>query len=129
MQRIIIDIIDGFDNKPGRSAWIRGVYCLAADMFSSYIERKGLNIWDSAARIGKITERDLLDGAKNWKQQSRDGNYLVYNQDICRLLCNEWDQRRTCDGKLPPNDYEDWSDFQARALEQAARVVMAAVNR
>lgn len=129
MQRLIRDIRNELDNRSARSAWDRGVRDFAVDMLESYLERRNLCIWDGLVRMGKITEEDLLDGAKDWSQYSRDGNYLIYNQDICRALCNQRDQKRTQDGKLPPNDQEDWLDFQARALQQAAQMVMKAVNR
>lgn len=129
MQRLIRDIRNELDNHFARSAWDRGVRDFAVDMLNSYLERRNLSIWDEQTRIGRITEEDLLDGAKNWNQYSHDGNYLIYNQDICRALCNQRDQKRTQDGKLPPNDQEDWLDFQARALRQAAQMVVEAVNR
>lgn len=129
MQRLIKDIRNELENCSARSAWDRGVRDFAVDMFEKYLERRNLSIWDGSVRIGKITEEDLLDGAKNWSRYSRDGNYLVYDQDICRALCSQRDQKRTQDGKFPPNDKEDWIDFQARALQQAAQKVMKAVNR
>ena len=129
MQQLIRDIQNETDAIPGRCAWTFGVHCYAVDMFSEYIGRMGLDIWDESAGIGKITEEDLLDGAKDWLQYSRDGNSLVYNKDICCRLCNRRDQERTQDGKLPPDDHEDWLDFQAGALQQAAQIVIKAVNR
>lgn len=67
------------------------------------LDCRGLNIWDEAERIGKITEEDLLNGAKDWRQYSRDGHSLIYNKDICHRCCSweNWEQLQ--DGKLPPN--------------------------
>ena len=129
MQRLIRDIRNEIDSTPGRSAWAFGVRCYAVDLLSEYVERRGLTIWAEIARIGKITEEDLLNGAKDWRQYSRDGNSLIFNKDICLRLCNQREQKKTCEGKLPPNDSEDWLDFQAKALQQAAKIVMSAVNR
>ena len=129
MQRLIIDIRNELDASHGKSAWKFGVHCYAVDMFAEYVERRGLNLWDETIRIGKITEEDLLNGAKDWKQYSHDGNARIYDSDICQRLCSQREQKRTQYGKLPPNDHEDWLDVQARALQEAACLVIKAVNR
>ena len=108
MQKLIIDIRRKIENRSARTYWDRGVRDFAVDMFNEYLERKSLGLWDPRIRIGKITEEDLLNGAKNWSQYSRDGNYLIYDSDICKALCGPREQKRTKTGTLPPNDREDW---------------------
>ena len=129
MQKLIIDIRRKIENRSARTYWDRGVRDFAVDMFNEYLERKSLGLWDPRIRIGKITEEDLLNGEKNWSQYSRDGNYLIYDSDICKALCGPREQKRTKTGTLPPNDREDWMDMQARALQQAAAILMDEVNR
>lgn len=128
MKRLIRDIRDEIDATPGGSAWIFGVHCYAVDILSGYIDGRGLTIWDEAERIGKITEEDLLNGAKDWRQYSRTGNSLIYNRDICYRLCGRKALEWTQEGELPPNDHADWLDLQAKALQQAAQIVIKAIN-
>ena len=52
--QVIIDIIDEVDDRPEYSVWNHGVCHLAAAILTSYIERRGLNIWDRAALIEKV---------------------------------------------------------------------------
>lgn len=128
MKRLIRDIRDEIDATPGISAWMFGVHCYAVDILSGYINGRGLTIWDEAERIGKITEEDLLNGAKDWRQYSRTGNSLIYNRDICYRLCGRKDLERTREGEFLPNDHEDWLDLQAKALQQAAQIVIKTIN-
>lgn len=129
MRELIRDVLNGINDTRGRSAWESGVQHYAVDLLSESIDRRGLNIWDEAERIGKITEKDLLNGAKDWKQYSRDGNSLIYNEDICHRLCGWGNWERLQDGKLPPSSQEDWLDLQARALQQAVQIVIKANRR
>lgn len=133
MQRRIKDIRNELEGRYARSAWDRGVKDFAVDMFDNYIERREIGkkdfFYDDTVRIGKITEADLLNGAKNWSQYSHGGCALIYDSDICEALCNQSEKRKTRGGKLPPNDSEGWLDVQARALKQAALIVIEAVNR
>lgn len=128
MKRLIRDIRDEIDATPGGSAWMFGVHCYVVDILSGYIDGRGLTIWDEAERIGKITEEDLLNGAKDWRQYSRTGNSLIYNRDICYRLCGRKDLERTREGEFLPNDHEDWLDLQAKALQQAAQIVIKTIN-
>ena len=86
-------------------------------------------VMNNAEADNRHPKEDLLNGAKNWSQYSRDGNYLIYDSDICKALCGPREQKRTKTGTLPPNDREDWMDMQARALQQAAAILMDEVNR
>ena len=49
--------------------------------------------------------------------------------DICKRLCSPSEQRKTKNGERKPNANEEWLDVQARALCQAARLVIDIVNR
>ena len=51
---------------------------------------------------------------KNWQ----DANM------ICRRLCSQLEIKKTKDGERRPNKQESWIDVQARALYQAARMIM-----
>ena len=94
-----------------RSAWNRGVVKYAMEL---------INIVD----VKEITEKNLLNGAKDWKEYSEGGCALIYNIDICHRLCTPSEIKKTKDGERRPNKKENWIDVQARALYQAARLIM-----
>ena len=95
-----------------RSAWEKGVLCYAYDLLSECEDDE------------TPTEKRLLNGAKDWEQYSYGGLALVYDEDICYRLCPPSEIRRKNGGELPPNSRETWLDVQARALYQAARLVL-----
>ena len=94
-----------------RSAWQRGVIEYAVDL---------LDRFDG----DKITKEVLLNGAKDWKQYSYGGLSLIYDGDICQRVCTSSEIKRKHNGELRPNSRETWLDVQARALYQAARLLI-----
>ena len=95
-----------------RSAWNRGVMRYALELINT-------------VEIGKeITEKSLLNGAKDWKEYSEGGCALIYDELICRRLCSPSEIKKTKDGERRPNKQETWLDVQTRALYQAARLIM-----
>ena len=94
-----------------RSAWNRGVVRYAMELMNN-VDGK------------EITEKNLLGGADNWKEYSYGGSALIYDVDICHRLCTPSEIKRKRGGDLPPNRHETWLDVQARALYQAAAMIM-----
>ena len=94
-----------------RSAWNRGVVRYAMELMND-VDGK------------EITEKNLLNGARNWKQYSYGGYALIYDVDICHRLCTPSEIKKTKGGERRPNKKENWLDAQARALYQAARLIM-----
>lgn len=94
-----------------RSAWNHGVVRYAMELITE-VDGK------------EITEKNLLNGADNWKQYSEGGCSLVYDGDICHRLCTPSEIKKTRNGERRPNKQENWLDVQARALYQAARLIM-----
>ena len=94
-----------------RSAWNRGVVKYAMEL---------MNIVDGK----EITEKNLLSGADNWREYSYGGCSLIYDVDICHRLCTPSEIKKTHNGERNPNKQENWLDVQARALYQAARLIM-----
>ena len=94
-----------------RSAWNRGVVRYAMELMND-VDGK------------EVTEKNLLNGADNWKEYSYGGCSLIYDVDICRRLCSPSEIKKTKDGERNPNKHETWIDVQARALYQAARLIM-----
>lgn len=94
-----------------RSAWNRGVVRYAMDLMND-VDGK------------EITEKNLLGGADNWKEYSYGGCALIYDEDICHRLCTPSEIKKMHNGERRPNKQENWIDVQARALFQAAQLIM-----
>lgn len=114
MGKMINDIMNELDVRPGMADWEIAVRRYAMDLFKECMEQNGLNQWNEASRLGTITEKDLLNGAKDWDQYSRSSS-LIYSMDI-RM-------------RLHIDDQEDLFDIQTKALEEAAYLVVAAISR
>ena len=94
-----------------RSAWNHGVIKYAMELMND-VDGK------------EITEKNLLGGADNWKKYSYGGRALDNNVDICYRLGTLSEIKKTKEGERRPNKQETWMDVQARALYQAARLIM-----
>ena len=99
------------EKEKARSAWKKGVILYAFEILESMGD-------------GEVTEENLLNGAKDWHQYSYGGCALNYDVDICHRLCSPSEIKKTKDGERRPNKQENWLDVQARALYQAARLIM-----
>ena len=75
----------------------------------------------------EVTEANLLNGASDWKQYSYGGNSCIYDWEIAERLAtpSEIKSRTRKDGSLNrnANARETWLDVQARALNQASKLV------
>jgi hypothetical protein len=96
-----------------RGAWNKAVQSYALELLE--------DIEDHAA---PITEDLLRNGARTWQEYSYGGSALIYNADIAERVCSPSELRRRRNGDLPPSTRETWLDCQARALRQAARLIM-----
>jgi hypothetical protein len=92
-----------------RSAWSKGVKLYALELL------EGLE--------SDYTPAALLNGAENWRAFSYCGSALIYDADIAERLSTPSELKRKKGGDLPPNACETWLDCQARALNQAARLI------
>lgn len=115
MTKTKAEIKKALESEKARSAWKAGVIKYAFDLLD--------NIDDV-----EVTENNLLNGADNWKEYSYGGSALIYDVDICHRLCTPSEIKKTRDGKRRPNRQENWIDVQARALYQAARLIMKINN-
>ena len=105
------EIKNALKKEKARSHWKRGVIAYA------------IEILDNSTESTEISEKALLNGASNWKEYS-EGCSLIYDEDICRRLCAPWEIKRKRMGTLPPNNRETWLDVQARALAEAAQLIL-----
>lgn len=102
-----------------RSAWGRGVdtYC---NMMVDHLEE--YNGGEAPTSL-KEFQQWLLNGARDWKQSSEGGQWLVSDEEIAKTLCSPGELRKVAGGRRQPNANETWLDVQARALRQAAALV------
>lgn len=107
-----------------RSAWQRGVIAYALELLDSVAGRAAYE-GHGPEDVAQIRQW-MLDGARDWSEYSYGGCSLVYDGDIAERLCTPSELRKTRYGARNPNRIESWLDVQARALYQAARVVVAA---
>ena len=104
-------------NQKHASAWSKGVSKYALELVEM-LEQEG---WETK-------EKNMLNGASNWRQFSYGGSALIYNEEIAERLCSPSEFKKKKGGNLPPNKCEQWLDIQARALLQAARLVISAAT-
>jgi hypothetical protein len=122
----VFELKAAINREPARSAWARGVKDYAQDMLDDLTEWRGLkNLNDM---VETVTETELLNGADDWKAYSWGGSALIYDSDIARALCSPSELKKTNDGERKPNAGEEWLDVQARALYQAARMLIRLTN-
>lgn len=113
MKEVSEKIIERLEHTKVRSAWNKGVLSYALCMMRNYEE------WLEFDSTLPITEQTFLNGATTWAEASYGGCYLIYDEDIARMLCNNTELKRTRNGALRPNKREEWLDVQARALYQS----------
>lgn len=99
---------------PARSAWGRGVRAYALEMIES-----------AEGELATVADlkKELLNGARTWKEYSEGGCALIYDSEIAERLCAPSEYRRTRQGERAPNARETWLEVQARALGQAATLI------
>lgn len=105
------EIKKALEKEKARSAWKAGVIQYAFDILDNMDDVE-------------VTEKNLLKGAKGWRGYSYGGSALICDNDICHRLCTPSEIKKTHDGERRPNKQETWLDTQARALYQAARLIM-----
>ena len=105
-----------------KTAWKCGVITYAQEL----AEEAAGYTW---LKTPKTIEEALLNGARSWHEYSYGGCSLIYDADIAERLCTPSELRRSLDGKRKPNRREIWLDVQARALSQAAIILIKSIPR
>lgn len=100
--------------KTPRSAWKKGVLYYALFIIHKI---------ESETEIE--SEKDLLNGAKDWKHASCSGCFYVNDEFIALTVCSNSELQKTNYGKRKPNRNETWLDVQARALFQASQLILS----
>ena len=107
------------EERPARSAWSRGVKEYALEMVDHLEEYNDGDI----PRTMENLNAWLLNGARDWKQASEGGSWLITDEEIAQRLCGPAELKKVAGGRRQPNKRETWIDVQARALYQAAQIV------
>ena len=115
--KTINQLREAIKNSPARSAWDKGVKLYAAELIEEMPA-------DQEFYGSPADKKELLNGADNWQQYSEGGCSFIYDADIAERLCNPTEYKRTKEGQNPPNARENWIDVQARALYQAANLML-----
>lgn len=123
MHNIIDAIRRSIDARKCRSAWDRGVNMYASELLDKIAEEIKY-CEECGDQIPEISQTFMLNGAESWQKYSDGGCSLCYNKDIAERLCTPSELKRTRGGMRNPNSRENWLDVQARALHQAAYIIM-----
>lgn len=109
-----IELVATIAATPAHSAWRRGVKAYALEMVEG-----------AEGELSSVADlkKELLNGARTWKEFSDGGCALIYDADIAERLCAPGEYRKTRQGERAPNSRETWLDVQARALGQAATLI------
>lgn len=104
-----------------RSAWSKGVKEYAYMLLEDISDYKAITNF-------KALHKELLNGAKNWKQFSFICCDLFLNEDIAKTLCSPSELKKCKNGMLRLNKKETWLDVQTRALIQAEILIKECVE-
>lgn len=116
------------ENRKTRSAWDKGVTAYALDLLDDLDGYGYHELYGLATLDGCTLTAAMLNGASDWRQYSWGGSSLIYDGDIAERLCTPSELKRTRNDERRPNSREEWLDVQARALNQAARVILRTVR-
>ena len=114
----------------GFSAWDKGVRLYACELCEQIMEDIN-NGWidEKDLHAPHLLEKALLNGAQDWHEYSWGGCSLIYDSDIALRLCTASQLMRTQNGTRKPNKNEEWLDVQARALAQAASIIIEEMEK
>ena len=107
------------------SEWSKGIKEYATDLLDRLEEAIQGN-WFSDENIlsPNLLKKELLNGAMDWLEYSEGGCALVYDEDIAERLCTPSELKKKKGGRLQPNSRETWIEVQAKALYQAASLIL-----
>lgn len=123
--KTIQELRAAIEAESARSAWDRGRKLYALELIDDLAEAIGGGYFDPANIADRAAlKAQMLNGADSWSQYSYGGSALIYDADIAERLCSPSEYKRSREGERRPNSREEWLDVQARALSQAANMIM-----
>jgi hypothetical protein len=121
----INELKQAIEAEPARSAWDKGRKVYALELLEKLDEAIQGGYFDPANMADRAALKEqMLNGAKDWSEYSWGGSALIYDGDIAERLCSPSEYKRSREGERRPNSREEWLDVQARALQQAANMIM-----
>ena len=101
-----------------------------AEILKAIEETRARSVWQNAVKwyAEWLVDENVEDFSKPITEKAWSGCAYCYNHQICETLATPSEQRRTKNGALRPNSREEWLDVQARALAQAAMLILGIVN-
>ena len=121
----INELRDAINLESPRSAWDKGVKEYALELVETLQEGIIGGYFDEKdMQSPNLLKRQLLNGASDWTEYSWGGSSLIYDEDIAKRLCTPSELKKSRNGERRPNAREEWLDTQARALNQAARMII-----
>ena len=127
--KTINEIRTALENHKTRSAWETGVKEYAFELLDELEESRAYNNADMHVHELDDIKTEMLNGARDWNQYSWGGSSLIYDGDIAERLCTPSELKKTRNGERRPNAREEWLDTQARALNQAYRLIRRLVRK
>lgn len=118
------ELLNKIEERSARSAWDKGVKLYAYEL----VEELELADDEKLVKGENISKEILLNGATDWSSYSWGGSALIYNCDIAERLCTPSELKKTKGGDRRPNSREEWLDVQARALNQACRIILIIIR-
>ncbi len=113
------------ESHKAASVWGKGVKAYASDLLDRLEEGIEGNWFNDADILApNLLIKELLNGAMDWLEYSKAGNALIYDKDIAERLCTPSELKQKKGGRLQPNSRETWIELQARALYQAASLIL-----
>lgn len=118
------ELLNKIEERNARSAWDKGVKLYAYEL----VEELELADDEKLVKGENISKEILLNGATDWSSYSWGGSALIYDCDIAERLCTPSELKKTKGGDRRPNSREEWLDVQARALNQACRIILSIIR-
>lgn len=128
MRMKIETIRKNIDARKCRSAWDKGVNLYASELLDELTEEVKY-YEENGGEMPEISQKWMMNGAMDWRQYSYGGLSLCYDGQIAERLCTPSELKRTRGGLRQPNSRENWLDVQARALHQAAYIIMEELRK
>lgn len=121
----ISEIRQAINQESPRSAWDKGVREYALELVETLQEGIIGGYFDEEdMQSPNLLKRQLLNGAGDWTEYSYGGCSFIYDSDIAERLCTPSELKKNRNGERRPNANEEWLDTQARALHQAANMII-----
>jgi hypothetical protein len=121
----INELREAINRESLRSAWDNGVKEYALELVEILEESIIGGYFDEEdMQSPNLLKEQLLNGASDWTEYSYGGCSFIYDSDIAERLCTPSELKKTRNGERRPNANEEWLDTQARALNQAANMII-----